>query len=198
MNEESRQALRDSLRQARQALTPKLQNQANQAVCDLLQQQDFFRAAEHIAFYQAFDGEIDPKPLLDLALSQGKHCYLPIIAAGNPDMLSFAPFDKNTILVKNNWGIPEPLQPTELVPPTHFDLVLVPLVGFDQNCFRLGMGKGFYDRTFSFKIFNRSSNPLLIGLAHANQLLDAFPTQSWDVRLDAVITAEKIFRPDAA
>lgn len=198
MTEASRYALRDSLRQARQALTPDSQKLANQSLCDLMRQQDFYRDAEHIAFYQAFDGEIDPKPLMDLALSQGKSCYLPILAAENPDMLSFASFDKNTVLVKNQWGIPEPSQSAEFVPPTHFDLVLVPLVGFDKNCFRLGMGKGFYDRTFSFKIFNRSSNPLLIGLAHSNQLVDSFPTESWDVRLDAVVTAEKIFRPDTA
>ena len=193
MNEESRQALRDSLRQARQALTPKLQNQANQAVCDLLQQQDFFRAAEHIAFYQAFDGEIDPRPLLDLALSQGKHCYLPIIAAGNPDMLSFAPFDKNTILVKNNWGIPEPPQPNELVPPTHFDLVLVPLVGFDQNCFRLGMGKGFYDRTFGFR--RRRHSPRLIGVAHECQRVPALEAQDWDIRMDRIVSDWKTYQP---
>lgn len=198
MTDDSRYALRDSLRQSRLALTPKSRMAAHQSLCDLLQQQDFYRNAEHIAFYQAFDGEIDPKLLLDLALEQGKHCYLPIVAAENPDMLSFAPFDKNTVLVKNNWGIPEPPQPSEFIPPTHFDVVLVPLLGFDKHCFRLGMGKGFYDRTFSFKIFNRSSSPLLIGLAHSLQLVDSFPTKSWDVRLDAVITAEKIFRPDAA
>ncbi len=198
MTADSRYALRDSLRQARQALTPELQQLANRAVCDLAQVQDFYRDAQHIAFYQAFDGEIDPGLLLDVALSQGKSCYMPIISAENPDMLSFVPFDRDTVLVKNQWGIPEPVQPKEFVPPTHFDMVLVPLVGFDKLCFRLGLGKGFYDRTFSFKIFNRSSNPLLVGLAHTNQLVDSFSTESWDVRLDAVITPGKIFRPDTA
>jgi len=198
MTEDSRFTLRDSLRQARQSLTPDLHAQANQALYDLVREQDFYRDAEHVAFYQAFDGEIDPKLLMDLALSEGKKCYLPIISTENPDMLSFAPFDENTVLVENHWGIPEPPHPEVLIPPTNFDLVLVPLVGFDKNCFRLGMGKGFYDRTFSFKIFNRSSRPLLIGLAHGNQLVDSFKTESWDVRLDAVITAEKIYRPDTA
>jgi len=198
MTEDSRYTLRDSLRQARQSITPDLQNLANQALCGLLKDQSFYRDAQHIAFYQAFDGEIDPRPLMDLALSEGKICYLPIISAENPDMLSFAPYDKNTVLVVNHWGIPEPPHPDKFIPPTNFDLVLVPLVGFDRHCFRLGMGKGFYDRTFSFKIFNRSSRPLLVGLAHSIQLVDSFQTESWDVRLDAVITAEKIYRPDAA
>lgn len=198
MTEDSRHALRDSLRKARQTLSIDIRNQSSQALCELLQQQDFFRNAQHIAFYQPFDGEVDPHSLLQLAFSQGKQCYLPFIADKNPEMLSFAPFDQDTALVNNKWGIPEPPQPVATVPPTHFDLVLVPLVGFDKQCFRLGMGKGFYDRTFSFKIFNRSSRPLLIGLAHSNQLVDSFKTESWDVRLDGVITAEKIFRPDDA
>ena len=72
----------------------------------------------------------------------------------------------------------------------------MPLVGFSKDCFRLGMGKGFYDRTFSFKIFNRRSSPMLVGLAHESQLVDSFPVESWDVRLDAVATERNIYRPD--
>jgi 5-formyltetrahydrofolate cyclo-ligase len=198
MTEDSGYTLRDSLRQFRQALPLEAHQATNQALSELAQQQDFYRNAQHIAFYHAVDGEIDPKPLLDAALAAGKQCYLPVISGENSDMLSFAPFDSDTKLIKNQWGILEPPQPDVFIPPTHFDLVLVPLVGFDKNCFRLGMGKGFYDRTFSFKIFNRSSRPLLVGLAHTEQLVDSFKTESWDVRLDAVITAEKIYRPDTA
>lgn len=198
MTEDSRYTLRDSLRQSRKSLSPDRHQATSLALSDLAREQDFYRNAQHIAFYQAIDGEIDPKPLLDAALQDGKQCYLPVISGENSDMLSFAPFDLETELVENQWGIPEPPQPEEFIPPTHFDLVLVPLVGFDKSCFRLGMGKGFYDRTFSFKIFNRSSRPLLVGLAHPNQLVDSFKTESWDVRLDAVITAEKIYRPDTA
>lgn len=198
MTEDSRYSLRDSLRQSRQALPPETHRATNQALSELAQQQDFYTKAQHIAFYHAIDGEINPDPLMDAALAAGKQCYLPVISGENSDMLSFAPFDRDTKLIENQWGILEPPQPDEFIPPTHFDLVLVPLVGFNKNCFRLGMGKGFYDRTFSFKIFNRSSRPLLVGLAHTNQLVDSFRTESWDVRLDAVITAEKIYRPDTA
>jgi 5-formyltetrahydrofolate cyclo-ligase len=144
------------------------------------------------------DGEIDPRPLVDLALSAGKDCFLPVINRDTQETLSFAPFDAKTELIENQWGIAEPPLPEEDMSSTDFDVVFVPLVGFDANCFRLGMGKGFYDRTFSFKIFNRRSQPLLVGLAHDCQLTEPFPTESWDVRLDAVITAEKIYRPDTA
>ncbi len=194
---ETRNTLRSSTREARQALSSEQQESASLALFNMLGNQDFFRVAQSIAFYQVADGEIDPRMLLDLALSEGKSCFLPVIQKDNPEFVSFAPYDANTELVPNKWGIAEP--PTsEVISPTNFDVVFVPLVAFSKDCFRLGMGKGFYDRTFSFKIFNRRSSPLLVGLAHECQLVDSFPVESWDVRLDAVATEKKIYRPDAA
>ena len=192
---DTRNTLRNSLREKRQSLSPVQQESAAVALFNMLGNQDFFRVAQRIAFYQVADGEIDPRMLLDLALSEGKSCFLPVIDSTNPEFVSFAPYDSNTELVPNKWGIAEP--PTsEVISPTNFDVVFVPLVGFSKDCFRLGMGKGFYDRTFSFKIFNRRSSPLLVGLAHECQLIDSFAVESWDVRLDAVATEKKIYRPD--
>jgi len=194
---ESRNTLRSSLREKRQELSPEQQETASVALFNMLGNQDFFRVAQRIAFYQVADGEIDPRMLLDLALSEGKSCFLPVIEQDNPEFVSFSPYDANTELVPNKWGIAEP-PASEVISPTNFDVVFVPLVGFSKDCFRLGMGKGFYDRTFSFKIFNRRSSPLLVGLAHESQLIDSFPVESWDVRLDAVATERKIYRPDTA
>lgn len=198
MNKEERHALRDSLRKARKALSDAQQSEAAATLATLVADESFFKDAKKIAFYLGVDGEIDPRPLVDLALGAGKDCYLPVINQDTQETLSFAPFDTETELIENQWGISEPPLPEEEMSSTDFDVVFVPLVGFDANCFRLGMGKGFYDRTFSFKIFNRRSQPLLVGLAHECQLTEPFPTASWDVRLDAVVTAEKIYRPDTA
>ena len=192
---ETRNTLRSSLREKRKALSPEQQETASAALFNMLGNQDFFRVAQRIAFYQVADGEIDPRMLLDLALSEGKSCFLPVIEQDNPEFVSFSPYDANTELVPNKWGIAEP-PASEVISPTNFDVVFVPLVGFSKDCFRIGMGKGFYDRTFSFKIFNRRSSPLLVGLAHESQLVDPFPVESWDVRLDAVATERKIYRPD--
>ena len=192
---DTRDTLRSSLREKRQELSPEQQKTAAASLFGILGNQDFFRVAQRIAFYQVTGGEIDPRMLLDLALSEGKSCFLPIIQQDNPEFVSFAPYDANTELVPNKWGIAEP-STSEVISPTNLDVVFVPLVGFSKDCFRLGMGKGFYDRTFSFKIFNRHSNPMLVGLAHESQLVDSFPVESWDVRLDAVATERHIYRPD--
>ena len=192
---DTRDTLRSSLREKRQELSPEQQKTAAASLFGILENQDFFLVAQRIAFYQVADGEIDPRMLLDLALSEGKSCFLPIIQQDTPEFVSFASYDANTELVPNKWGIAEP-SASEIISPTNFDVVFVPLVGFSEDCFRLGMGKGFYDRTFSFKIFNRSSSPMLVGLAHESQLVDSFPVESWDVRLDAVATERHIYRPD--
>mgnify|MGYP001191002988 FL=1 len=198
MIEEERRNLRYTLRQARRKLTEVQQARAADHLRELVTNQDFYRKALQIAFYQSVDGEIDPTPLLKQALSEGKSCCLPTIPDKNSELISFARFNEDTVLRKNRWGIYEPAAAKDTVSPTEFDLVFVPLVGFDADCFRLGMGKGFYDRTFSFKVLNRQNPPMLIGLAHKCQLTESLPLASWDVRLDAVITSEKIYRPDAA
>jgi 5-formyltetrahydrofolate cyclo-ligase len=194
---DTRDTLRSSLREKRHELSTEQQMAASLALFNMLGNQDFFRVAQRIAFYQVADGEIDPRMLLDLALSEGKSCFLPVIQQDNPEFVSFAPYDANTELVPNKWGIAEP-PASEVISPTNFDVVFVPLVAFSKDCFRMGMGQGFYDRTFSFKIFNRRSSPMLVGLAHECQLIDSFPVESWDVRLDAVATEKKIYRPDTA
>lgn len=198
MNKEERLALRESLREARRSLNDAEQAAASAGLLSMLAGEDFFTSASRVAFYQKLDGEIDPQPLVEHSLNLGKECFLPVISKDNEELLTFAPYDSNTELTENHWGIAEPPLPDEIIAPTVFDVVFVPLVGFDANCFRLGMGKGFYDRTFSFKIFNRRSQPLLVGLAHECQLTEPFPTEVWDVRLDAVVTPEKIYRPDTA
>tara|TARA_B110000261_G_C13023215_1_gene332991 strand:- start:530 stop:1120 length:591 start_codon:yes stop_codon:yes gene_type:complete len=194
---DTRDTLRSSLREKRHGLSTEQQMAASLALFNMLGNQAFFRVAQRIAFYQVADGEIDPRMLLDLALSEGKSCFLPVIQQDNPEFVSFAPYDANTELAPNKWGIAEP-PASEVISPTNFDVVFVPLVAFSKDCFRMGMGQGFYDRTFSFKIFNRRSSPMLVGLAHECQLIDSFPVESWDVRLDAVATEKKIYRPDTA
>lgn len=198
MTQDLRQSLRTSLRQTRQDISPADQETASRRLFNLIGDQSFFRVAHRIAFYQVIDGEIDPRLLLELALSEGKSCFLPVLTDDHPDFVSFAPYNRNTKLYQNKWGISEPPHDVT-VPPNDFDVVFVPLVGFNAQCFRLGLGKGFYDKTFSIKIFNRGSRPLLVGLAHECQLVtDEFPTESWDVRLDAIVTDQKLYRPDTA
>ena len=197
MNKDPRKKLRSSLRQARLNINSEGQFKAAEDLHDLVVEQDFYSEASRLAFYLSFDGEINPMPIMQKALTDGKLCYLPVISDEGTSKLSFAPFHQGTKLTPNKWGISEPTLPQIPIPLPSFDVVFVPLVGFNKYCSRLGMGKGFYDRAFSFKSAKRHRKPFLVGLAHECQLTDDILAASWDVRLEMVITPKRIYRADS-
>lgn len=154
-----------------------------------------FRHSRRIAFYLAVRGEMDPEPLLQLALGSGKSVYLPILRKRPSHGLWYAPYNRLTGLTYNRFGIPEPnFRHSKLVMPWALDLVFVPLIAFDREGNRLGMGGGYYDRTFAFRR-NRShlTGPKLVGLAHEFQLCSQLPVMPWDIPLDTVITEAAIY-----
>jgi len=73
------------------------------------------------------------------------------------------------------------------------DIVFVPLVAFDEKCHRIGMGVGYYDRTFNFKLANQKQPPMLIGLAYEFQKVPSISPQSWDVPVDAVVSEKQLY-----
>ena len=142
----------------------------------------------------SFDGELDPKQILQEAINQGKSCYLPIVIDDSAEEMNFGLYDQAMSLKENKWGIQEPLSQGSLISPFDLEVVFVPLVGFDDKCSRLGMGKGFYDKTFNFKSRNTLSQPLLVGLAHECQHIQKIPLENWDIRLDLIVTGERIYK----
>ncbi len=155
-----------------------------------------FRYARRIAFYLAADGELDPLPLLHHACRLGKRCYLPVLHPHGHRRLWFAPWRPGEPLAANRYGIPEPLwQRTGWLHPRVLDLVLVPLVAFDAACHRMGMGAGYYDRTFAWKLAAPAwIGPRLVGYGYEQQRVPSLRVRSWDVPLEAVITECRIHR----
>ncbi len=149
-----------------------------------------FRSARHVAGYLPNDGELDPTPLMGLAWSMGKRVYLPVLSHLRSDHLLFAPYAPGDALRENRFGIPEPVVSLRhMIDPKALDLVLTPLVAFDQQGHRLGMGGGFYDRSFAFLRRRRHwLKPHLVGMAYGFQRVDGLPHQPWDVPLDGVVT----------
>ena len=186
----SRQQLRRQLRKARRALTPLQQRQAAQGLLRQLAQHPLFRRARHIALYLPNDGEIDPRPLLREAQRRGKHVYLPVLDDWPRTKMVFQRVRAGEQLRANRFGIPEPrIDRARQRPVWALDLILLPLVGFDADGGRLGMGGGFYDRSLAYR--GRRSvwhAPVLLGLAHECQKVERLAQASWDVPLQGTVT----------
>ena len=149
------------------------------------------RQTQAIALYLGLGGEVSLTPVLSALWKQGKQVYLPRIQAnGNLSFHQHFPFRK---LFKNRYGIFEPSMSNPLIAPWRLDVVVTPLVGFDSQCQRLGMGGGFYDRTFAFKQTAPSKGPVLVGVAYELQKVARLNAEPWDVKLDAVVTEKHVY-----
>ena len=135
-----------------------------------------------VSGFAAIRDEINPADLMLWLHAEGCRLALPVmIGKGLPlTMRAWVPGDAMDAAA---WGIAEPLPDKPEVEP---DVVLVPLLAFDANGFRLGYGGGFYDRTLA-KL--RARKPVVaVGVAYDEQKVDAVPVESYDQRLDWVLT----------
>ncbi|MFL1499877.1 5-formyltetrahydrofolate cyclo-ligase [Pseudomonas sp. O64] len=186
----SRPQLRRMLRKARRALTPSEQRQAAQGLYRQLAQHPLFRRAKHISLYLPTDGEIDPRLLLRAAQRRGKATYLPVLSAWPRTKMVFQRVRPGDKLLPNRFRILEPrVNANRQRQVWALDLVLLPLVGFDDGGGRLGMGGGFYDRSLAYLARRQSwRKPTLLGLAHECQKVKRLAQASWDVPLAGTIT----------
>ena len=186
--------LRQHVRAQRNALSKAEVQCAARDVGKLITGLPIFSAAKHLAGYLAQNGEMDPAPILEQAFALGKSVYLPVLLGKREPML-FAPYRPGMKLKPNRFGIPEPDVPLEdMLSPRQMDLVVTPLVVFDRHGNRLGMGGGFYDRTFAF--LNQPpypTKPCLLGVAYEFQKVSDLVCQPWDVPLTGVVTEAAIY-----
>ena len=154
------------------------------------------RGARHVALYTSNDGEIDTSVLASKLRARGATVYVPVIVGLRKHrLLRFAPLDDDTPLKANRFGIPEPdISPRRFRHSRELDIVFLPLVAFDADGNRLGMGGGYYDRSLAWRQHRRAfSQARLIGVAYQFQQLDALPVESWDVPIDGILT-DAMFR----
>lgn len=153
-----------------------------------------YKNSRHIAVYMAADGELDLTPLMYHAWRMGKTIYLPVLNGPHAQSLFFAEYNEGDVLGLNRYRIPEPMIAAKArVKAQQLDMVLTPLVAFDEHGNRLGMGAGYYDRTFAFlKHRHHWFRPHLIGVAYSFQQVEQLEYQGWDVPLHAVATEQRI------
>lgn len=193
VHQQARGELRKQLRNQRQALTALEQTLACEDALFNIQQLPAAHAAQNIALYLSADGELDTHPIIEYFWQQGKQVYLPVIHPFSKGQLLFLQYTSDTAMTENRFNIQEPkLDVTKVIPVAELDMVFTPLVAFDSEGHRLGMGGGYYDRTLE-SWFKTGSGPQPVGLAHDCQFVQHLPVEHWDVPLPMVVTPGKIW-----
>ena len=182
---QDRSALRTTLRAARHGIPAAQRIAAADALAARLLSLPFAPTEGHVAGYWAMDGEI-ALHAWQLALAEAVTYCLPVL--GKKRQLRFAPWRPGTPLVQNRYGIPEPDLPEDaLLAPEDMRMIVLPLVGFDHDGNRLGMGGGWYDRSLAFRQ-SKPAPPWLVGAGFSLQQVEGIASETWDVRLDAICT----------
>ncbi|MGS2718556.1 5-formyltetrahydrofolate cyclo-ligase [Eionea flava] len=190
----SNSQIREQIKSRRDALSSVRQQAAAQSLALHIKATPAYRRSQHVAVYWAVGGEIGVQPLIDDLWRQGKQCYLPVVIGQEMIFVEYAPTTK---MMANGFNIPEPLDHTKTIDLRALDLVITPLVAFDKKGNRLGMGGGYYDRTFAFlgsqTVSSRQecvveNKPELMGVAHECQEVERLMAEPWDIALHSVVT----------
>lgn len=142
-------------------------------------------SAQTIGAYISFGREVDTRALIDGLLGSGKKVFVPVVSRHE---LSFVAFTSFSEMEPNKLGFMEP-RVKGAVDPAGIEIFIIPGIAFDRQGNRLGWGKGFYDR-----FFGKNPGGFKVGLAYDFQLLDKIPAESFDVKMDVVVTEKEILR----
>ena len=191
MNNQSQ--IRTNIRQQRESLSHEEQLHLSHQIFEHIFCSDMFQKANSMAFYMAHRGEVKTQSLIDKCLNLNKKCYLPNLHPTKRQQLLFMPYHADAIMQQNKYRIEEvALDDEKVLMPWLLDCVFMPLVAFDDAKHRIGMGAGFYDRTFCFKKNNPSAKPILVGLAYEFQRVSKIDNQIWDIPVDLIVTEKGI------
>ena len=147
--------------------------------------------ARHIHLYLSIPafGEVCTAAIVDRLTAMNKQLSVPVIRNGE---LVTAAFRKGDVVRPAKFGQPEPLEPL-IVDELNLDVVLIPLLAFDDRGYRIGYGKGYYDR-FLRRLSRQGVNPCRLGISFFQQKVDAVPADSWDELLDGVVHENGVIR----
>jgi 5-formyltetrahydrofolate cyclo-ligase len=180
------------MREARRNLDAATQRRNAQQLMEVALRQSWFQASRRLALYWAIDGEMNLYPLLKQCWRLGKQVYLPTISGDH--RMSFRLHGPNDPLCQYRYHIMQPSPSAPAIRVDQLDIVFAPLVAFTAQGNRLGMGGGYYDRALAGRL-PRRSKPRLIGVAHDCQRVSVLPEDSWDVRMQLILTESGIQRP---
>lgn len=192
---ETKTGLRSQLRAVRASVTPEARRRAATAIVRLALRAGWLRQGRRIGLYMPAKGELDITELLTRAMAMRVNCFLPVVPPARQRKLGFTRMTGRDDWTHNRYGIPEYAVWRPKIRARRLDVLFMPLLGFDRQGYRMGMGGGYYDTTLAFLRYRQQwRRPYLIGVAFEAQQVDSLPIDPWDVPLDAVLTERQIYR----
>lgn len=184
--------IRKDKRQARQEINKTVKQQKSAMICDSIINHPAYQTASKISAYLAMPEEVSVKAIIEDAWAADKQVYLPVVMGWGKSLM-FAPYYQDSELVPDSLGIKIPnVKQSDYISANQLDFVVTPLVAFDKTRNRIGMGGGFYDRTFAFT--EQSNNTFLAGVAFIEQLVDEGITENkWDIKPTIIVSDKSIF-----
>ena len=185
--------LRSQLRRQRRQVSARQRVLAARQIVRHALRDGLLQRYAHVGIYLPHGAEINSLPLLNRVLSLGKHTYLPMLPYGRGKRLWFNRIEAGNHWTANRFGIPENWG-QKSVRAQQLDLLFMPLVGYDDFGYRIGMGGGYYDASLAFlrrrKIWRR---PYLVGVAFTCQhVAGELAHDTWDIPLDAILTEQGV------
>jgi 5-formyltetrahydrofolate cyclo-ligase len=182
--------LRNQMRAMLAKITPEQRHARSLDVCHQLQDTPEFRRAETIMLFLSMEQEVETSTLVLQAWKEGKTVALPRVRWAEREIEPVAIKSLETSANPAAQGLRDPVGGTP-ISLARIDLVAVPGLAFDRRGYRLGRGKGFYDRFLSQKDFQGQR----IALCFQEQLLDSLlPVEPHDVPMNMIVTDQKILR----
>lgn len=178
-----RERVRTETLQRREALTPEARARRSQCIAGStarwVQREDF----DAVMLYLSMRSEVETTGLLEMLLRSGKQVCAPVVDTERLELIPRRIQNLKTELVRHRYGMLEPNATCPIFPTEQLQLIVVPGIAFDCKGYRLGYGKGFYDR-----FLMKCPHAIAIGLAYQIQLVeDTFP-QAWDMPVQHIFT----------
>lgn len=177
--------IRQRMRAVRRALPTEARAERSGRIAERVRGLDGWGSAQVVAGYVAMRGEVDPAHLLEEARSAGKAVLLPRLD-WEAESLHLHRVDAGVELEESGMGFLQPPASAPIVPEADVDLVLVPALAADPRGYRIGWGKGFYDR-----LLPGMTKALRVALVFDFQLVSEVPDTPGDEPVDLVVTDVK-------
>ena len=180
--EEEKRRLRQELRERLKRLGAEEGRRKSERIQAKLLRHPQFKGSRSVLVYVASESEVQTDSILERAKEKGKRIYLPRIDS-EKEILQMIEMREGETLRPNPYGILEPpFERSRLGDPLSLDLAIVPGLGFNAKGFRLGRGKGYFD-----KFLSQAKQAYKIGLAFECQIMEEIPHEESDVVLDEIL-----------